>query len=86
MLFQGPRYDRGACLMGGHAQRQGGSTAHDQPGIERGDDPAEMHRCLELELLQPLAVGQHRSAEGVAVATDVLGQRVHHVVGAELQG
>ena len=72
-------------LVRPHADGQRRRAPQDQPGIEGRQHTAEMHRCLEVERSQFRLASDHRAAHGIAMAADVLGQRMHHEIGAQLQ-
>ena len=71
--------------MRGHPQVQRAQPAVHEEAVERARDRADgvLH---EAHALVDLGVAHdHRAADRVGVPAEVLGHRVHHGVGAELQ-
>ncbi len=68
-----------------HPQGQGHQAAQDQPGVEGAHRAAQVDQHLLADAVDAILPAQHDPAQGVAVPVEVLGQAVHHIVGAQGQ-
>jgi hypothetical protein len=67
-----------------HPHAEGLQAAQGEPGVERAGDGAD-GVLEERELLCGGRIGADRAPDHVGVSADVLGRRVDHEVGAELE-
>ncbi len=86
VAFQPAGHRQRGFFMRLHADRQGGGAPRDQPGVEGAHDAAVMDDRLGDQRADQLGRAADQPADRVAVAADILGRRMHHVVGAERQG
>ena len=86
MVLQEAGHRHGVLLVRLHADRKRGRAPHDEPGVEGRENPAVVDRRFEAQRRDVLPASEHRAAHRVAVPADVLGERVHDVVGAQLEG
>ena len=68
-----------------HADGQGGHTAHDLPSVERADAGAHVFDDELADDIEQVLGTHDGTAEGIAVAVDVLGDAVHDEVGTQRQ-
>ena len=76
----------GRVLMRLHAERQRCRAAHDEPGIERRQHAAEMHRRFQIEGIKIGLAADDGAAHRIAMAADIFGQRMDHEIRAKAQG
>ena len=72
--------------MGAHAQGQSRRTSQDEPGVERRQDAAVVHRRFEVQGIEIGLAAEYGAAHRVAMAADILRQGMDHEVGAEIEG
>ena len=70
---------------GAPSARQRHQAAADEPGVERAERAAQVHKHLLADALDPRLRSQDRAAGAVAVPVEILGQAVDEVVGAQRQ-
>ena len=86
MPRQEVHYGSGIFSVHAHARVQGANSAQREKAVERRPGYAEGVRPPHQVLLQFSGGGNHRSADHVAVAIQVLGGGVQRQIGAETQG
>ena len=84
MAFEPAREPRRALADGVHADAQRLQAVQEDPGVERAHARPRGAQQREQRVMVRGVAGDHRAAHATALPVEVLGRRVHHDAGAEL--